>query len=131
MGRRDMKGQHEIISLRMQGKAPAAVFWDDDGDEVLLKIKNEPRPYKSFSSFFELVTKEEEPVSGMDLRFLVRLDVFVSTMEVDRLQKLMGAARKAGAKKVIGTAFRKVRERSETYYVEVQEQGMQTICQRF
>ena len=85
-----MRGQEKIIESRISGYTPAIVFMND---------------YPCKTDWFEqrdhaTVCTYGDPISSMDVRFLVGLKVSISATDEARAKALFELAKKAGAKTV-------------------------------
>lgn len=85
-----MRGHENIISQRIAGHVPNIVFIND---------------YPCKTDWFEFreqatVCTADDPLSSLDLRFLVGLRVSISATTEDRAKALFDRAKKAGAKVV-------------------------------
>jgi hypothetical protein len=85
-----MRGHENIIALRVQGKSPKIVFLND---------------YPCKTDWFEnsdhaTVCTDNNPISSLDLRFLVGLTVSISASSEGRAKALFAKAKQFGAKTV-------------------------------
>lgn len=90
-----MKGQHDLIKMRMARQTPACVcLYDFPFDTDWAKWGDLPR-----------VTTHDEPVVDMDLRFVVGMTVMIESHDQDRAKQLFDKCVSAGAKIVAASNY--------------------------
>lgn len=90
-----MKGQHDLIKMRMARKTPACVcLYDFPFDTDWAKWGDLPR-----------ITTHGDPVVDLDLRFVVGMTVMIETHDQDRAQELFDKCVSAGANIVAASSF--------------------------
>ena len=88
-----MKGHEGIIKMRQQGYAPRIVHIDDyDFESPLIDWQQYDHA--------PTVCMNKDVLEMLDLRFLVGLNVFISSGTEERAKKLFDLCKKAGAKMV-------------------------------
>lgn len=88
-----MRGQDGIIKMRMQGLAPQIVHIDDYNFKSPLADWEE-------KDHVPTVCVHKDVLEMLDLRFLVGLQVFISSHTEERAKKLFDLCKKARAKVV-------------------------------
>ena len=84
-----MRGHEEIIKMRMKGKAPELVYLDDFESALSDWQQLEIEP---------VVSLNNDILESLDLRFLVGLNVCVTSRSEIRAKRLFEACKAAGAK---------------------------------
>lgn len=87
-----MKGHEPLISMRLNGQTPPAVYIEDHYSYT----------HKDWHLFGELpcVNIENDPLSAIDLRFTIGLIVSISSFSEDRAKALFKMAKDAKARVV-------------------------------
>ena len=79
-----MKGSQEIISARMTGRSPAAIYIIDHPDTSMME--------------FGEVNVYQLPLDKMDFRFTVGLLVGITSVSMDRCKAIAAMCEKGGAR---------------------------------
>jgi hypothetical protein len=90
-----MRGQQELIKMRMARQTPASVcLYDFPMDTEWVKWGETPR-----------VTVNGEPVVDLDLRFVVGMTVMIESHDSERAKELFDKCVSAGAKIVAASSY--------------------------
>lgn len=90
-----MKGQHDLIKMRVARQTPACVcLYDFPFDTDWARWGELPR-----------VTTHDEPVVDMDLRFVVGMTVIIESHDQDRAKQLFDKCVSSGAKIVAANDY--------------------------
>jgi len=105
-----MRGQENLIAMRLKGKAMAVSIGTDKDQSLYL-----PANWKSLGTSHAFVAIDpDEKLRDLDLRFLVSLRVHVEGCDDARVVEVFEAAKQAGALRVIGTVFKRQGEEYRT-----------------
>lgn len=96
-----MRGHEPLISMRKAGRTPKIVFINDYPDEIARDWHN---PGEKFGEIWPpdhaTVSTAGDPISSLDLRFLVGLTVSITSLSESRAKALFAKAKWFGAKTV-------------------------------
>ena len=105
-----MKGHEAIIQSRIKGQAPELVYLDDYETSLTDWRQLEITP---------VVSLNNELPEALDLRFLVGLNVSITSRSEDRAKRLFNACKAAGAKWVGSSHTVMVGEMAKTGWIGV------------
>lgn len=100
-----MRGAEHIIAIRKKGLAPVLVFVDTNETG---EIDDESNQLDQTSA--NLWIEPGDSVKRLDLRCMVGLQASVTGDSVDRVAEVSDALIRVGARRVISTVMRKVRD---------------------
>jgi hypothetical protein len=96
-----MRGHEAIIVMRKSGRAPKVVFINDYPCQTALDWQNPGDPYgEEWPVDHATVSTAGDPLSSLDLRFLVGLMVIISSESEARAKALFAKAIAVGARTV-------------------------------